>query len=237
MPKLTRQYMLKRALAREDRNYSHDYVKGKRIRVNDTFQHGYSYVLSENYGKKIKTQIDGSGIFAPQLSPKAMLRMGVFEGKYLNDCVNEFPVDWFVNTDRRGNIIDIIETLSPERANPDINYFGIKSRMSLYDWEKNGWIPVVYSKAAGPVLRKYGVRPSQIEDPDPRGWFQWYCRYFIGRRLDIIDEIQMKRWYAFRRHAAQLKKHCKQHDEECHKKQRQALLQWAYYDVWRIKDL
>jgi hypothetical protein len=152
-----------------------------------------------------------------------MLRMGVFEGKYLNDCVGEFPVDWFLSS--RG---DLLSTLSPEAPNIDLNHFEVKSRMSLNEWENKGWIPVQRSQAARTILRMHDVLHNEIDDPDPRGWFQWYCRYYLGRRVPIIDDIQKKRWYAFKRHKAQLMRHCKGRSWGCRLKQKQALLQWAY---------
>ena len=91
---------------------------------------------------------------------------------------------------------------------PDVscNYFGIKSRQPLSVWRQKGW----------------------IIGPDVRGWFQWYCRYYSGRRLPEIDEIQIHRWRAFRRHKAQVEQNCMPMDVKCRLKQRQALLQWAY---------
>jgi hypothetical protein len=161
---------------------------GAKIRVNDKMQRGYSYTLVAPMGKKF-----ASG-FKPHFSPKQMLKLGVFEGKYCNDCRKEFPADWFT------------QAKTSDEADPSLNYFGIKSRQPLSVWRENGW----------------------IIGPDPRGWFQWYCRYYLGRRIPDVDEKQIKRWRAFARHAAQVKAHCLPMDLDCRPRQRQALLQWSY---------
>jgi len=95
--------------------------------------------------------------------------------------------------------------------NPTINLFRIKSRLSFQEWQKRGWI--------------YG--------DDVCGWFQWYCRYYIGRRDETVDKIQIKRWKKFIRHKAQIMKDKRnpksKKDKMNHRpRQRQALLQWAY---------
>lgn len=96
--------------------------------------------------------------------------------------------------------------LSPRKPDVTLNCFKVKSRMSLPYWRYKGW----------------------IVEPDPRGWFQWYCRYFMGRRIEIVDDWQIRRWKAFYRHVAQIKKNCPLLDVECRAKQRQAILQWGY---------
>ena len=161
---------------------------GDNIFVQDKMQANYSYELVSAAGKGFADD------FKPAFTPKEMLEMGVFEGKYCNDCVNEFPSSWY----RNAKISDT----------PDLrlNYFGIKSRQPLSVWRDKGWI--------------FG--------PDPRGWFQWYCRYYLGRRLYEIDTIQIKRWKAFARHAGQIKANCDPGDIFCRPRQRQGLLQWSY---------
>lgn len=94
--------------------------------------------------------------------------------------------------------------------NVEYNYFGVKSRQPLSVWREKGW----------------------IIGPDVRGWFQWYCRYYSGRRLTEIDEIQIRRWRSFHRHKVQIEKNCLPIDIKCRLKQRQALLQWAYNPIF-----
>lgn len=161
---------------------------GDIIKVNDKMQSNYSYRLDAAMGEDFA---DG---FNPVYSPQQMLEMGIFEGKYCNDCQEEFPREWFKNA-----------KISKE-ADEDLNYFKIKSRQPLSVWQEKGW----------------------IIGHDPRGWFQWYCRYYLGRRMGAVDEIQIKRWRAFSRHAGQIKANCKPGDLKCRPRQRQALLQWSY---------
>jgi hypothetical protein len=95
--------------------------------------------------------------------------------------------------------------LCPERHDPTMNYFGVNASQPLAVWRKNGW----------------------IHPEDPRGWFQWYCRYYRGRR-SLDDERQVRRWRQIARHVAQVKQGCRKGDFDCRRRQRQALLHWAY---------
>ena len=88
----------------------------------------------------------------------------------------------------------------------NLNRFKVKSGLSRKHWQEKGWI-----------FKK-----------DPLGWFQWYCRYSMGRRIRDMDQIQIKRWKNFNRHVIAIKKNCEDHDLSCRRKQRQAILQWAY---------
>jgi hypothetical protein len=96
--------------------------------------------------------------------------------------------------------------LSPARKDPSLNYFGVDASQPLSVWRNKGW----------------------IHPADPRGWFQWYCRYYMGRRLGEEDQRQIGRWAAMRRHVAQIRRNCERGDLFCRPRQRQALLHWAY---------
>jgi len=90
--------------------------------------------------------------------------------------------------------------------NVEKNRFRVKAGLTRKEWLSKGW----------------------IFKEDPLGWFQWYCRFSNGRRISHIDKIQIKRWKAFKRHVNAIKKNCEQGDIHCRRKQRQAILQWAY---------
>jgi hypothetical protein len=168
-----------------------EYKAGLIIEVNDLMQKDYSYKLVAPIGKNFDPE------FKPEITPDEMLKLGVFEGHYLNDCEDEFPVEWYESAR---------DKLSPLKADISKNCFKIKSRQNLNIWQEKGW----------------------IIEPDPRGWFQWYCRYYLGRRITEVDKKQIKRWKAYKRHKAQIEKNCRLGDLECRPKQRQGLLQWAY---------
>lgn len=164
-------------------------TKKRIITVNDKMQKGYRYALTAPVGRSFDPE------FKPQLTPAEMLSLGIFGGKYMTDCVKEFPKSWFSRA-----------KLSPKKADKSLNFFNIDASQPLSEWKRKGW----------------------IHPDDPRGWFQWYCRYYMGRRMPDEDARQIGRWKAIRRHVRQIEKNCEPGDLLCRPRQRQALLHWAY---------
>lgn len=135
--------------------------------------------------------------FRPELTPKEVLALGVFGGVYMRDCRDEFPKDWFAGAK--------LQKEGVHEHDSALNFFGVAASQPLSVWQEKGW----------------------IHPDDPRGWFQWYCRYYMGRR-GTDDDRQIRRWIAIRRHIAQIRKHCRPGDLSCRRGQRQAVLHWAY---------
>ncbi len=163
----------------------------KSVRVNNKMQKGYEYELVEPMGKNFHKD------FKPDLTPKEMLALGVFGGRYMRDCTDEYPEDWFAKAKLFSGTKGHDKTL---------NFFKVDASQPLKVWREKGW----------------------IHKDDPRGWFEWYCRYYMGRRTPEEDERQIKRWVAMKRHVAQVVHKCRAGDFSCNTKQRQALLHWAY---------
>jgi hypothetical protein len=161
----------------------------KKVIVKDLMQSKYEYELAAPMGK------DFDPMFKPDLTPKEMLALGVFGGKYMTDCKDEFPADWFTDS-----------KLCATKHDPELNFFKVNASQPLSVWRAKGW----------------------IYKDDPRGWFQWYCRYYMGRRIEKEDARQIKRWIAIRRHISQIVYNCRAGDHSCRRKQRQSILHWAY---------
>jgi len=161
----------------------------RKIKVKNNYQKNYTYECVEPIGKNFDSD------FKPQLSPKEMLKLGVFGGKYFDGYHDEFPKSWFVGA-------SLSESGKYEK---DKNYFQTKASQSHEEWIRKGW----------------------INEVDPRGWFEWYCRYYLGRRIPEEDKRQIKRWRTMARHIAQVAYNCRAGDTSCRPRARQALLHWA----------
>src|SRR4029453_15602957 len=118
------------------------------ITVNDKMQKGYCYQLSAPAGRNFDPE------FRPELTPRQMLRLGIFCGKYMTDCRKEFPSSWFAGA-----------RLATQHRDCGLNYFSVDASQPLSEWRRKGW----------------------LDPDDPRGWFQWYCRYYLGRRRPEED--------------------------------------------------
>lgn len=134
--------------------------------------------------------------FKPDLTPKQMLKLGVFGGYYFEVKTKDIPSE----------IMRLANISKTDSKDPKLNYFKVSASQSLAVWQKKGWINKI----------------------DPNGWFEWYIKYFYGRRLLQEDERQIKRWKAIRRHAGAVVKNCRPGNIFCRPRQRQALLHWAY---------
>ncbi len=116
---------------------------------------------------------------------------------------------WYFEGDVSGLPRDWLENarLGSDGFDPGLNCFGVASGQSRAEWKSKGW----------------------ITPEDPLGWFQWYCRYAMGRRVPAVDRFQIGRWKAFgARHIGAIRANCRPFDLDCRRAQRQALLQWAY---------
>lgn len=174
--------------SRHTQKGSSDSRRPSTVVVNDLMQQGYEYELTIAAGWSFADD------FTPDLSPQEMLELGVFGGRYMTDCVDEFPDSWFAKA-----------KLCHDEHDARLNFFGVNASQPLAVWRSKGW----------------------IHPDDPRGWFQWYCRYWMGRRHED-DDRQIGRWRAIKRHVSQLKSNCPPRALECRPRQRQALLHWAY---------
>lgn len=164
-------------------------------------------IYSDDFQKKYKyelTEPEGKNFdpeFKPDITPKEMLSLGVFGGAYF------IGVSGLIPSDLPKSWFSNTELSEDGEKHGELNFFGISASQPLSVWRKKGWIN---------------------EKHDPHGWFQWYCRYYMGRRLPDEDSRQIKRFRAMRRHMAQVVKNCRKGDFSCRPKQRQALLHWAY---------
>jgi hypothetical protein len=157
-------------------------------------------------------------IFKPNMTPKKMIQSGIFGGTYFRPIYSEvtkknyknawkeFPKSWF-----SGLTKDEIES---SICRKELNKYKVKSGSSLKYWEQRNWIQSI----------------------DPYGWFQWYCRFYKGRR-SYDDERQIKRWKNFAGENGRWKINLVNKIKKSKKKWndysvspviRQGLLQWGY---------
>ena len=188
------------------------FKKGDTIKVWNKMEKNYSYTLSEDPGTNFAPD------FKPYATPGEILAAGAFEGKYLNDSLLEFPAEWYWNALQ-------LDKLRPEKSDVSVNLFHTDSRQPLTFWKESGWVPSrlhTNHKAQHPELSDAKL------NKDERGWFHWYCRYWMGRRIPDLDKVQISRWKAFTRHAGQIKANCSPGVITCRPRQRQGLFQWAH---------
>jgi hypothetical protein len=138
--------------------------------------------------------------FRPHLTPRQMLELGIFGGAYFVGVKDGMPSDL---PKAWFSKVRISESGVPDKMN---NMFHVSASQSLEIWKQKGWIFI----------------------DDPHGWFQWYCRYYMGRRIPEEDQRQIRRWKAIRRHIVQIQNNCRKGDLHCRPRQRQAVLQWGY---------
>ncbi len=161
------------------------------ITVHDSYQQNYTYTCIEPMGENFDPE------FTPDVSPKEMLELWVFWGKYFSDTPPEFP-------DERWQWAKLAGVQNTH--DKSLNLYGVLASQPLSVWQEKWW----------------------IHPDDPRGWFQWYCRYYMWRRHED-DPRQIQRRRMMRRHMAQIQKNCLiPGDPTCRPRQRQALLQWGY---------
>lgn len=103
----------------------------KKVIIDDTMQQG-TYYLNEAMGANFDPD------FKPELSPKELLALGLFGGKYMTDCRSEFPEDWFDHA-----------KLSPARKDISLNYYQVDASQPLKVWQANGWINPIDPPGAG----------------------------------------------------------------------------------------
>eukprot|EP00762_Andalucia_godoyi_P006449 ANDGO_02941.mRNA.1 hypothetical protein len=172
-----------------------EFKKGAVIGVWSYMQRGYMYQLDENPNENFAAD------FAPAYDPAQLLLLGIFEGHFFNDCILEYPREWFEQALQQNK-------LSPEKPDPTLNCFGVKSRLSLKEWKERGWV-------AG---------------EDRRGWMEWYFRYWLGRRDPEVDKFQIEQWNKFTEQQLKVKEVCEANpgDRTTLALERQHLLQWSH---------
>lgn len=178
--------------------YISEIMKKKYVRYKD-FRIGTVITSSSEQTWKVtakRGKIETDPYFNPHFTPDEMLRLGVFGGVYIKGMESEIPIEWILMA-----LVQHTINVESDQPSADYNCYKVISVQNIEEWRRNGW----------------------IYDADPLGWFQWYIRYFLGRRCDD-DTRQRNRWYSFRRHLGQIRAN----PGQSRLSQRQACIQWAY---------
>ena len=141
--------------------------------------------------------------FKPELKPEEILKSGVFEGKIVNDCFREFPREWFLSALEANKL----SVLRPMRQ---FNYFGVIGMSLVDNWRDED-------------------HDSVLDQVDPRGFFQWYCRFYLGRREPKVDRKQIMRWISFeKKFKKSIEQSCKKGDNRCKPRIKQSMISWGF---------
>ena len=152
-------------------------------------------------------------LFRVNKSPVEVISEGAFGGTYFRDIYSGVNGKWYRNSRKEFKFLSDMDKKLYASSYYDVkvNKYGVKVGTSLRFWESKGWINSI----------------------DPYGWFQWYCRYWLGRRSSD-DKWQIKRWRAivnrFKSVLVRMikDKSAKFNDYSVSPKIRQILLHWGY---------
>jgi hypothetical protein len=112
--------------------------------------------------------------FYPNLTPRQVIEAGAFGGCYFGYPIDE-RVDYDYDTLFKYHFEGLDEELYLGRDyKPKSNKWKIRSGKDYRFWKDMGW----------------------MHKDDPYGWFEWWCKYDMGRRHED-DKRQISRWQAF----------------------------------------
>lgn len=110
--------------------------------------------------------------FKPNVTPREMLKQGIFGHSYFGVEILQGDMYYDELFQSFGDIDTSLYLSSKYHAKG--NKFKIKSGKDYQFWKDNNW----------------------MHEDDPYGWFEWYCKYYIGRRHSD-DQRQIQRWLDF----------------------------------------
>ena len=111
--------------------------------------------------------------FSPNKTPIEVIKEGAFGGTYFRDIYSGINEKWYKNSRKEFVQLKNIgaKFYVSDYNDVNVNKYDVKCGASLRFWEINDWINKI----------------------DPYGWFQWYFRYWSGRRSKY-DKRQTNRW-------------------------------------------